>query len=364
MKTGFTTGTCAAAAARAALHTLVTGTSPPEVELGLPDGSRFRFVPEECEFSGSTARCCVRKDAGDDPDVTDGMLVCCRVQLDTSLQDGEVLFFRGEGVGLVTLPGLGIEVGGPAINPVPRAMVRQAVAEVMKDHGVKGGVNVTVSIPGGEEIARKTLNERVGVTGGLSIIGTSGRVIPYSEEAYLESVARMLRVARHACCGELVLTAGVRSEQLLRPLFPSLPDTAFLHYGNRIGSVLKLLRDEEWVRRVTVGVMLAKATKLAAGEPDLSSRTVELDREFISSLVRDAGYGEDIISRAGRLQLVRSLVDIIPFSANEPFYRLLAERCWGVCSSFLPPVELRFVLLSMENGFIDHDGVVCRDIAL
>ncbi|ARM30785.1 hypothetical protein B9H02_05030 [Prosthecochloris sp. HL-130-GSB] len=201
MKTGFTTGTCAAAAARAALHTLVTGTSPPEVELGLPDGSRFRFVPEECEFSGSTARCCVRKDAGDDPDVTDGMLVCCRVQLDTSLQDGEVLFFRGEGVGLVMLPGLGIEVGGPAINPVPRAMVRQAVAEVMKDHGVKGGVNVTVSIPGGEEIARKTLNERVGVTGGCRLSVPADGSFPIRRK-------RISRVS-HECSGWPVMPAAV-----------------------------------------------------------------------------------------------------------------------------------------------------------
>jgi len=362
LRSGYTTGSCATAAVYAALVWVLEGTQQSTVTIRLPDGTPVGFSPEACSREGRSARCCIRKDAGDDPDVTNGMLVCAEVELDMSLPDGTVVFLRGEGVGVVTLPGLGIEVGGPAINPVPREMISSAARELLESHKVQGGVRVTVSVPGGEEVARKTLNARVGVIGGISIIGTSGRVIPYSEEAFVQSIARMISVAAGSGAKELVVTAGIRSENALRPFFAGLPDTAFIHYGNRIGSALELISREGCFERVTVGVMLAKATKLARGEFDLSSRTVGLDRSFIASLLGDAGYGDDVQRAARQLELVRSLVGILPFSADEPFYRLLAQQCRMVCRRRWSRGGLIFVLLTMEDGGVLCDENGCRPL--
>ncbi len=362
LRYGYTTGSCATAAAKAALQALITGMFPEKVKIFLPDGSTAFFLPEQCRLGSGLSRCCVRKDAGDDPDVTNGLSICCEVETDRSLKDGYVVFLKGPGVGEVTLPGLGIDVGEPAVNPVPREMIRQHLQSLLEEYGVKGGVRVRVSVPGGEEVALKTLNRRVGVRGGISIIGTSGRVVPYSEEAFIGSIARMVQVARQNGTRELVVTAGIRSENMLKPFFPSLPDTAFIHYGNRIGSTLELILHADGFDRVTVGVMLAKATKLAQGELDLSSRTAALDREFITGFIRGAGYGEKVVRRASRIELVRSLVDIIPFCCAEPFYRKLAESCRNVCRKSFPAGDLSFVLISMNDGCILCDEHGCQDM--
>lgn len=362
LRYGYTTGACATAAAKASLYALLCGRFPDEVTITLPDGTLAVFSPEQRRLGSGSSCCCVRKDASDDPDVTNGLLVCCEVEADRSLENGDVVFLRGPGVGKVTLPGLGIAVGEPAVNPVPREMIRQHIRSLLEEHRISGGVRVRVSVPGGEEVALKTLNARVGVRGGLSIIGTSGRVIPYSAEAFLDSTASMAQVARQSGAGELVVTAGIRSEKILKPFYSSLPDTAFIHYGNRIGSTLELLGQDNCFGRITVGVMLAKATKLARGELDLSSRSVELNREFIAGLVWKTGYTEDVVHRSGGLELVRNLVEIIPFGSGEPFYRKLAESCRTVCRTCLPLGALSFVLISMENGCILCDERGCSDM--
>lgn len=362
LRQGYTTGSCATAASRAALHLLLDGEMPERVSITLPDGSCAEFSPEEGHRDAAGASCCVRKDAGDDPDVTNGLPVCCRVALLDDAPEGHIEFCRGEGVGMVTLPGLGIDVGGPAINPVPRSMIREALGCMLDRYGLRCGVQVTVSVPGGEEVARKTLNARMGVKGGISIIGTSGRVIPYSEEAYLESIARTIRVARYNGSTHLVVCAGARSEKLLRRMYPDLPETAFIHYGNRVGSTLDMIQQDGGFRHLTVGVMLAKATKLAQGELDLSSRTVGLNPQFIEHLVRKTGYAEDVVLKAKALELVRSLVDIVPFSSSEPLYRALAESCRTVCRNRFPSGGLEFVLITMQDGCILCDEHGCRDV--
>ena len=360
---GYTTGSCATAAASAALRALLLRKVQEEAVIGLPQGKSVRFSVEVCELTAESARCCVRKNAGDDPDVTHGLLICAGVRLHSGLGDGEVKFLKGEGVGVVTLPGLGIEVGEPAINPVPRTMISEALRRLLDEHDVKGGVFVTVSVPGGEEVARKTLNARVGVKEGLSIIGTSGIVVPYSEEAYLDTIRKVVQVARHSGCRELVVTSGVRSERMLRPRYADLPDTAFVHYGNRIGKALDMVHEAAFFDSVVVGVMLAKATKLAQGELDLSSRTVGLNRSFMASLARRAGYGEDVLARIEGLELMRSIVDIVPFREREPLYELLARSCREVCRERFPEGRLTFVLMTMENGCLSCDGSYVAECA-
>ncbi len=356
LRTGYTTGACAAAATKASLSMLLCSIFNNNVSIALPGGEIAIFAATLLSHSGTKAVTCVKKDGGDDPDVTSGLSICSEVSLRPDLQDGTVLFLHGEGVGTVTLAGLGIPLGDPAINPVPRTMITGVVRTLLDRYGVSGGASVRISVPGGAALAEKTMNARLGVLGGISIIGTSGIVVPYSGQAYLDSIRRALQVAAENGCRELAISAGARSENALRSVFPGLPEQAFIHYGNRIGKTLEMIGDIGGFERVVVGVMLAKSTKLAQGELDLSSRSVGLDREFIAGLAAKTGYpestGESIMER----ELVRSVVELIPFRAHEPFYRELAEACRSTCASVIPSIGLTFVLISQEHGCI-----VCPD---
>jgi cobalt-precorrin-5B (C1)-methyltransferase len=216
LRTGWTTGTCASAAAKAAALLLRDGESPSYVEVGLPSGQRVTFAVEEASLAGEAARAVVVKDAGDDPDVTHGAHLTATVSWRAA---AGVELAGGEGVGTVTKPGLGLPVGGPAINPVPRRMITEAVAEVVGERGVL----VVISVPGGEKMARKTTNRRLGVLGGISILGTTGIVRPFSTASWRASVVQAVQVA--AAQGErtVVLCTGGRTEKGDMALLPSLP---------------------------------------------------------------------------------------------------------------------------------------------
>ncbi len=352
-RTGYTTGTCATAATAAALKALLRQEHQKSVSITLSTADTAVFPVEECFLSAGSARCGVRKDAGDDPDVTNGLIICSDVSLRKDIPKGEIVFLKGEGVGTVTLSGLGIPVGEPAVNPVPREMIARAVRLLLKDYRIDGGVSVTLSIPGGEGVAKKTMNEKLGVTGGLSIIGTSGIVIPYSEEAYLESIRRSLDVAASNGCRDIVTISGRRNEKHLKKLFPLFPDPAFIHYGNRLGQTLEMMREYQSFESVAVGVMLAKATKLAQGELDMSSRNVPLNRDYIASLAEKTGYDIDVCRRIHDLRLVRNIAEIIPFRKEEPFYRELARECYTVTSRYVEKgVRFTFVLSNIEGDCI------------
>lgn len=356
LRTGFTTGACAAAATKASLAMLLTGRSVGEVHIVLPGGDTTSFALNILGLTETSAATCVRKDGGDDPDVTSGLSVCSEVTLAPWLPDGGIGYLQGEGVGRVTLAGLGIPVGEPAINPVPRAMISNIVRTLLDEHQRPGGVNVRISVPGGEAVARKTMNSRLGILGGISIIGTSGIVVPYSEQAYLDSIQAMVRVAAENGGTTVAVTAGARSENIIREIFPSLPAASAVHYGNHIGKTLEMIGGVSAFREVVAGVMLAKATKLARGEHDLSSRTVGLDRQFIAGMARCSGYGDNTVEAIEQATLVRSVADIIPFGPDEPFYSELVRRCHEVCRKVVPGKGLTFVLVSDEYGSLSFDG--------
>ena len=349
LKYGYTTGSCATAATVAALNALLKQEAQENVMIALPSGDSAVFTVDECIVTPQSAYCGVRKDAGDDPDVTNGLIIRSDVRLREDIPRGTVLFLKGEGVGRVTLSGLGIPVGGPAVNPVPRRMIIGAVRSLLKKFRVEGGVAVTLSVPGGEEVAKKTLNEKMGVVGGLSIIGTSGIVVPYSEEAYSESIRRALQVASSNGCREIVTISGARNERYLKKLFPAVPDPAFIHYGNRLGETLEMIRECNRFESVTVGVMLAKATKLAQGVLDMSSRNVSLNRNFIALLAEKTGYNSDVCHQIRDLSLIRNVTEIIPFRKEEPFYKELARECYSVCSRFVAGARITFVLSNIEG---------------
>ena len=279
LRRGWTTGACATAAAKAAFTALRTGSFPDPVEIGLPRGQRVAFTLAETLLADGSAMAGVVKDAGDDPDVTHGALVLARVS-PAPLGAG-VVFRAGPGVGTVTRPGLPIPPGEPAINPVPRAMIAAALAEVQPAPDVV----VEISIPGGEVLAASTLNGRLGIVGGLSILGTTGIVVPYSCAAWIDTIHRGIDVARAVGLGHVAASTGSTSEAAVRALH-GLPETALLEMGDFAGATLKYLRRHP-LPRVTIAGVVGKMTKLAQGRLDLHSKRGSADMAALAALVPD-----------------------------------------------------------------------------
>ncbi len=271
LRRGWTTGACATAATRAAMEGLWTGSVPDRATIRLPRGQEVSFDIVGGACGDGWAEAAVIKDAGDDPDVTHGATIRVRVRPSA----GGVTFRAGEGVGVVTKPGLPIGVGEPAINPVPRAMMDEAVAEVACLFGRSPDVEITVSVPGGAEIARRTWNPRLGIEGGLSILGTTGIVRPFSCAAWIASIHRGVDVAVASGLTHVAGCTGATSERVVQALH-ALPDHAMLDMGDFAGGMLKYLARHP-VPRVTVGGGVGKLAKLAQGAMDLHSGRSQVD---------------------------------------------------------------------------------------
>ena len=282
LRRGWTTGACATAAAKAALAALDGAGFPDPVSIRLPGGEAPAFALAVAESGPGWARAGIVKDAGDDPDVTHGALVLSTVR---ALPAGSGLRFRaGEGIGTVTRPGLPLPVGEPAINPSPRAMIRAALEEVRPDGPLD--LEVEVSIPGGERLAERTLNGRLGILGGLSVLGTTGVVVPYSCAAWIDTIHRGVDVARAMGIGHVAASTGSTSEAAVRALH-GLPEVALIEMGDFAGGFLKYLRRHP-VPRVTVAGGVAKMTKLAQGRLDLHSKRGEADLAALGALLPEA----------------------------------------------------------------------------
>jgi cobalt-precorrin-5B (C1)-methyltransferase len=295
LRRGWTTGACAAAAARAAYTALLTGRFPDPVTIRLPGGTKPAFPLALKETRGATARAGVTKDAGDDPDVTHGALVIAEVA-EAPLGSG-VSFRAGPGIGTVTKPGLALGVGEPAINPGPRALIAETLREVAGENGrdVADAV-VTLSIPNGEELATKTLNARLGIVGGLSILGTTGIVIPFSCSAWLHSIHRGIDVARATGCAHLAASTGSVSERAVQRLY-GLPEEALIDMGDFVGATLKYLRRHP-VPRLTIAGGFGKLVKLAQGALDLHSGKSQVDVGALAEELRALGASSAIIDTA------------------------------------------------------------------
>ncbi|GAB3213975.1 cobalt-precorrin-5B (C(1))-methyltransferase [Marinactinospora thermotolerans] len=289
LRTGWTTGTCASAAAKAAAHALATGRPVEVVEVALPSGRRVTFAPQRCELlSPDRAEAVVVKDAGDDPDVTHGAHVTATV---TRRAEAGLELDGGVGVGVVTRPGLGLEPGSPAINPVPREMITRAVREVIDvEHQ---GVRVVISVPEGERMARKTTNARLGILGGISILGTTGIVRPFSTASWRASVEQAVAVM--AAQGEttLVLCTGGRTEKGAMLRHPELPEVCFVEVGDFTGAALRRAV-EHGVRRVVFVGMAGKLTKLAAGVLMTHYTRSKVSTGLLGEITRAVGGGEEL----------------------------------------------------------------------
>jgi cobalt-precorrin-5B (C1)-methyltransferase len=292
LRYGWTTGTCSAAAAKAAALLLRDGDPPSAVEVPLPKGEqRPSFPVERCERAGDGAIAVVVKDAGDDPDVTHGAHLTARVTL---VAEPGIVLRGGEGVGTVTRLGLGLEVGGPAINAGPRAQITAAVGEVVDLARV--GVDVEISVPGGEKMARRTSNPRLGIMGGISILGTTGIVRPFSTAAWRASVGQAIDVMDAQGSKTVVLTTGGRTEKAARRLLPELPEVCFVEVGDFTGYALKRAAKLEFERCVFVG-MAGKLAKLAAGIMMTHWTRSKVDPEFLAEVTREAG-GDEALAAA------------------------------------------------------------------
>jgi cobalt-precorrin-5B (C1)-methyltransferase len=288
LRRGWTTGACAAAACRAAFQALLTGEFPDPVVIRLPRGQSPSFPLALAEKSGDRARAGIVKDAGDDPDVTHGALIVAELAW-ASLGSG-IHFRAGEGVGIVTRPGLALAVGEPAINPAPRAMICETLGELAEANGAPSpDLDVTIAIPGGDRLAEKTMNARLGIVGGLSVLGTTGIVVPYSCSSWIHAIQRGIDVARAAGLAHLAAATGNTSERAVQRLY-DLADTALIDMGDFVGGTLKYLRRHP-VPRLTLAGGFAKIAKLAQGHLDLHSSRSRLDAAALADML--AGLGAD-----------------------------------------------------------------------
>ncbi len=348
---GYTTGACATAALKAALLAL-RGESPKEVVLTLPVGLEAHFPLHHLSRNGNWAAASVIKDAGDDPDVTHRAEI--RVEVSLRPGRGRLFFQAGEGVGVVTKPGLGIPVGEPAITRVPRLMMTQVVKEVLGSEAQKFDLEVTVSIPGGEELAKNTLNARLGIQGGLSILGTKGIVIPYSTAAYKATIAKSFLVARALGLKELVLTTGGRTEAFAQRLFPELPEEAFVQIGDYVGFSLRTARALGFAH-LTLTMMVGKLAKVAAGISQTHAKHGEVPLDLLLRLLEE----ELTLSKRTLLKeahTARGFLETLVRVAPE-YVPLWAQRlCQKAVSSALEmahgPVTVRAMLLDFEGNLL------------
>lgn len=285
LRPGWTTGACAAAAATAAWVALHTGEFPDPVRVLLPKGHDPEFALTQEELADGVAMAAVQKDAGDDPDVTHGAVVRARVR--RGAPGAGIEFRGGPGVGRVTLPGLPLAVGEPAINPGPRGYIAENLARASARLGVVTDAVVEVSVDGGEELARRTWNPRIGIEGGISILGTTGVVVPYSCSAWIDSIRRGVDVARAAGLTHLAGCTGSTSERVAMQLL-GLPELALLDMGDFVGAVLKYISRHQ-VERLTLVGGFAKLSKLAAGHLDLHSHRTAVDTTHLAELASSAG---------------------------------------------------------------------------
>ncbi len=326
LRRGWTTGACAAAAAKAAAAALCTGAFPDPVSIELPGGQRPEFSLALREAGRGWARAGVTKDAGDDPDVTHGALVIA--ELRPAPAGAGISFRAGEGVGTVTRPGLALAVGEPAINPAPRAMIRAA----LESAGLRDA-EVAISIPGGAALAAKTMNARLGIIGGLSILGTTGVVIPYSCSSWIHSIHRGIDVARAAGIAHIAGATGSTSERAVQRLH-GLSEVALIDMGDFVGALLKYLRRHP-VPRLTIAGGLGKLAKLAQGHLDLHSARSRLDAAALARGLAELGAPESAVAAARAAESVGEVAATLAPELRAVLARRVAERCREVALATL-----------------------------
>ena len=340
LRSGYTTGACATAASKAALLGLLGRDIPSLIPIRFPNGETLSLPVVDVQWGEESVSAIVVKDAGDDPDVTHGHRIVSTIRF--SSHPG-IHFLQGEGVGKVTLPGLGLEIGEPAINKVPRQMMEQELSALYQ-----GGLDVTISVPDGRELAKRTFNPKLGIVDGISIIGTSGIVRPFSSEAFVEAIRREIEVAQALGCTHLVINSGAKSERYLKIEFPYLLPQAFVHFGNFIGETLRIA-DELHIPEVTMGIMIGKAVKLAEGFLDTHSKKVVMNKAFLKQLAIKSGCSQEALALIENLTLARELWEHLSEADASLFFTELLDNCYAHCRPLMSDGKLTILLIDEEG---------------
>ena len=347
LRTGWTTGTCAAAAAKAAARALVSGEPQARVDVKLPKKGaerRVEFEVERCELGDSWAETVVVKDAGDDPDVTDGAHLTARVSW---REEPGLQLERGEGVGVVTKPGLGLPVGGPAINAVPRRMISYSVEEVLDP--AERGVRVVVSVPGGEKMAEKTTNARLGIVGGISILGTTGIVRPFSTAAWAASVVQAVNVMGAQGHKTFVLSTGGLTEKAAMRLLPDLEEVNFVEVGDFTGQAIKRAVENRLEICFFVG-MAGKISKLAAGVMMTHWTRSKVDNDLLAEITTQAGGSPELIEEVNNANTARHAYELWRSASLERAADLLCRQAAeNLCEYAEGKLEVHVILVDFDT---------------
>ena len=341
LRRGWTTGACATAAAKAACQALHLGDFPDPVTITLPSGQTPAFALAGYELANGVASASIIKDAGDDPDVTHGALIT--VHLSRREKGAGPLFVAGEGVGTITLPGLPLPPGEPAINPVPRQMIEQALREITPDHC---DYRIEIAVEHGKELARKTLNARLGIIGGLSILGTTGIVIPYSCSAWIASIHRGVDVARAGGFTHIAGSTGSTSEQAVQQ-FHALDQRQLIEMGDFVGGLLKYVRSHP-VQRLSLAGGVAKMTKLAQGRLDLHSKRGAANMQALATLAQEHKAPQSLVDTIRTANTVAQAFELA--QAHEfPLGELIAERAWQTAAALLAKTDMELEILLFDR---------------
>ena len=350
LRTGYTTGTCAAAAAKGAAL-LLTGSLDKNIEIVLPGGGNAVLSVHNSGREGNAAFCEIIKDAGDDPDITNGAII--RATVKPVLTDG-IIISGGEGVGVVTRPGLAVTPGKPAINPVPESMIRNSMRDAFK---LFKGAEVIISVADGAELAKKTLNARLGIVGGISILGTTGLVIPYSHEAYRESIQCALDVARAMGGDCAVLCTGRSSEKEARRLLPDIPEAAFVLMADYFDFAVREAVSRDF-KKIIIAGFPGKFLKMAAGAACTHYRKSSIDLEHLSDIAREAGLPSDVVGKLSRANTVRHAFEILSEKHLQQLLTMLtrkvAERTREISNR---SIKIEVILLSYSSGVLYYEKI-------
>ena len=325
LRTGYTTGSCATASSKAGILSIINQKKIEKIDILLPKGSDLEIKINSCEFTKDSAKCSVIKDGGDDPDVTHGAEIFVDVQLTNNI--GEIDIDGGEGVGRVTKPGLGLEIGSAAINPTPKKMIVENVREVGEELLKKNGVSIKVSVPKGKELGPKTDNPRIGIMGGISILGTSGIVIPYSTASFAAAIRQQISVVNTMNDDNVVLTTGGRSEDYARKII-ELPDHSFIQMGDFSGYTIKQCA-KQGLKKAYVAGFIGKLAKMAAGVKQTHVKGGKVDMKFLSELAKRCDANPDTIAKILGANTARNVQEIIMEDKVEGFFDEITKETYN-----------------------------------
>ena len=324
LRTGYTTGTSATAAAKAALLSIINQTKIENVDVKLPKGDFIKIPIHLCQFDKNGAKCSVIKDGGDDPDVTHGAEIV--VELSFTDKINEIEIDGGEGVGIVTKPGLGLELNKAAINPVPKKMINENLREITDKYLVKKGIKVIISVPKGKELGPKTDNPRIGILNGISILGTSGIVIPFSTASYAASIRQNIDVAIAMGNYTVVLTTGGRSEDFAKKII-DLPEHCFVQMGDFSGYTIQQCARKEIKKAYVVG-FIGKLAKMAAGVKQTHVKGSKVDMNFLAELAKKCNANEITIENIKKANTARHVSEIITENNVKGFFEEICNETY------------------------------------